>query len=484
MKVKHGKAIEITGQLSSDAAQTLAQWIGGYTVILNQKIIRADADYAAWVEKGRPEDAYPASNSSVAYLCKELTFLKDIPSQIRRNAGAKYFEALNAAKIGLRSRPRVKPKHKKRNCYVTNELFDVQPLDDERCIIHLKRSAKKGAAGGYMAGVVMPFPASDAASSLYLSRKGSRFWLSIAYDLELPVETEAEIRKRLNKMTDEELKQALSGYDLGVTRQVTDSNGHIYHMSDAAQKKLDELEKRKARYQKRYARVSRANDRMAGTNKRKRTKGEKKLLDKTAQMLAKKARIQHNNSHHQSKAIAENTPLVAVFEDIRINNMVRKPKAKQCPDTGKWLRNGAAAKRGLNRSIHGANMGQIRAFAQYKLKDRGKLQIRVSARHTSQECSVCGEIDKENRKSQAIFKCVKCGHTANADDNAALVIKKRGIKLIRSDAFSKEKTARNVSIRKSSKAQELASSGDGDSVSLASGRAVVDDVLNSGSISA
>lgn len=482
MKTKHGKAIEITDQLSPDAAQTIAQWIGCYTVIRNQKIIQSNADYAAWVDKGRPENAYPTANASVAYLCKELTFLKEVPSQIRRNAGAKYYEALNAAKIGLRSRPRVKPKHKKRNCYVTNELFDIQPIDDDRCLIHIKRSAKKGQAGGYLAGVVMPFSAENAANSLYLSRHGSRFWLSMAHDIELSVETEKEIRQRLKAMSEEELEQALSGYDLGVKRQVTDSNGHVYHMPDEAQKKLGALEKRKARYQKKYARMSRANDRRAGTSQRKRTNGEKKLLNKAAKQSAKKARIQFNNSHHQSKAIAENTPLVAVFEDLRIDNMVRKPKAKQCPDTGKWLRNGAAAKRGLNRAIHGSNMGQIRALSSYKLKDRGKLQIKVSARHSSQECSACGHVHKDNRKTQTHFICLKCGHAANADDNAALVIKQRGKKLIRSDAFSNEKTARNVSVRKRSKAQELASSGDGGYVRLAEGQATVVDVLNSESI--
>jgi putative transposase len=117
--------------------------------------------------------------------------------------------------------------------------------------------------------------------------------------------------------------------------------------------------------------------------------------------------------------------------------------------------------------IHGANMGQIRQFTACKLKDRGKLMIKVSARNTSLECSSCGNVDKENRKSQAMFLCTKCGHTANADDNAALNIKRQGITLIRSDAFSKEKTVRAVSIRKEKKAQELASSGDGDNVRLA-----------------
>lgn len=40
-------------------------------------------------------------------------------------------------------------------------------------------------------------------------------------------------------------------------------------------------------------------------------------------------------------------------------------------------------------------------------------------KYTSQRCSECGYIDKENRLEQKSFKCLKCGYTTNADFNAA-----------------------------------------------------------------
>jgi transposase len=52
--------------------------------------------------------------------------------------------------------------------------------------------------------------------------------------------------------------------------------------------------------------------------------------------------------------------------------------------------------------------------------------VLVNPRHTSQECSACGCIDKENRKSQSKFVCKDCGFTANADINAAINILERG----------------------------------------------------------
>ena len=42
--------------------------------------------------------------------------------------------------------------------------------------------------------------------------------------------------------------------------------------------------------------------------------------------------------------------------------------------------------------------------------------------YTSQECSECGYTDKLNRENQADFLCKKCGHTMNADLNAAINI--------------------------------------------------------------
>ena len=44
---------------------------------------------------------------------------------------------------------------------------------------------------------------------------------------------------------------------------------------------------------------------------------------------------------------------------------------------------------------------------------------KIEPRYTSQRCNECGHIDRDNRKKQSQFECVKCGHKANADANAA-----------------------------------------------------------------
>ena len=57
-----------------------------------------------------------------------------------------------------------------------------------------------------------------------------------------------------------------------------------------------------------------------------------------------------------------------------------------------------------------------------------KLGIRVHltpSQYTSQQCPVCGCIDRDNRLTQESFVCVHCGHTDNADHNASINIKNR-----------------------------------------------------------
>ena len=57
-----------------------------------------------------------------------------------------------------------------------------------------------------------------------------------------------------------------------------------------------------------------------------------------------------------------------------------------------------------------------------------KLGIRVHitpSQYTSQQCPICGCIDKDNRKTQESFVCTNCGHSDNADHNASINIKNR-----------------------------------------------------------
>jgi len=73
-------------------------------------------------------------------------------------------------------------------------------------------------------------------------------------------------------------------------------------------------------------------------------------------------------------------------------------------------------KAGLNRGILRSGWGLLVRRLEDKAPDRVE---KVKAAFTSQRCSACGHIAAESRKSQALFACVACNFTLNADVNAA-----------------------------------------------------------------
>lgn len=73
-------------------------------------------------------------------------------------------------------------------------------------------------------------------------------------------------------------------------------------------------------------------------------------------------------------------------------------------------------------SVYDAAFGMFWFMLQYKAEKTGTRLLFVPPAYTSQTCSVCGHVAADNRKTQARFRCVACGHEENADFNAAKVI--------------------------------------------------------------
>ena len=75
---------------------------------------------------------------------------------------------------------------------------------------------------------------------------------------------------------------------------------------------------------------------------------------------------------------------------------------------------------------------ELQNMIEYKAEREGIKVRYVDPAYTSQTCSKCGHVDKENRPTQAKFKCVNCGLELNADHNAS-------INIARSDNFVNKK---------------------------------------------
>jgi putative transposase len=116
-----------------------------------------------------------------------------------------------------------------------------------------------------------------------------------------------------------------------------------------------------------------------------------------------------------------------IFEDLNIKGMMARCKPKVDPNTGKYLHNGQAAKRGLNRAMADAAWGELKQKVIVVAAKSGVLVHSINPRHTSQECSCCGFKSPNNRDKEK-FLCESCGHLADADVDAAAVIRQRGLK--------------------------------------------------------
>jgi putative transposase len=101
-------------------------------------------------------------------------------------------------------------------------------------------------------------------------------------------------------------------------------------------------------------------------------------------------------------------------EDLQIGNMTRSAKGTR-ENPGRNVRQ----KAGLNRGILASGWGLLVR----RLEDKAPGRVeKVKPHYTSQRCSACGQVDRDSRESQAVFRCTACGYAHNADVNAAISI--------------------------------------------------------------
>jgi putative transposase len=194
------------------------------------------------------------------------------------------------------------------------------------------------------------------------------------------------------------------GLDVGVSLVVADSEGGMTKPLDL----VHELTRLRVRAQQ----LSR---------KKKDSKNRAKAKVKLAKQNLRIANMRKDFLHKLSLQYADNQGIVVV-EDLKIKNMTKATKG-----TVETPAKNASAKRGLNRSITQQSWGMFFELLEYKVKARGGKFVKVNPQYTSQTCNCCGHVSKENRLTQAKFVCTACGHSANADTNAAKNILDRGI---------------------------------------------------------
>ncbi|MGW6197856.1 RNA-guided endonuclease InsQ/TnpB family protein [Kribbella sp. NPDC055110] len=193
------------------------------------------------------------------------------------------------------------------------------------------------------------------------------------------------------------------GVDRGVAVSAALSTGELLacpRSSETEQGRLKHLQRRLARCR-------------PGSNRWRRVKAA------IAQLCARAADRRKDWVEKTSTHLARRFDVIRV-EDLRITQMTRRPKPKPDPQQpGGYLPNRRRAKAGLHRGILANAWGTLVRRLEEKAPRRVE---KVNPSYTSQTCSVCGHRAPENRESQAVFRCVACGHQAHADVNAAINI--------------------------------------------------------------
>lgn len=430
-------------------ATILSQWIGCQRLIYNAKVSE-DRYFRTFLSKSLSlaGSRVPIDQQYSQFKDKDLTpFLYDVPSQILRNAAVRFRGAYSRFFAGLAERPTCKSKHGRQAVWLTSELFRFEATGkvmvkerNNKPDLHIKEhklhiGTKTNDLGelSFLAHDEYDLPA-----SITIARHAGKWYVSFTYAEEGVEMTDDELVAHFSAMSPEELESVTLGGDRGVAKKLVDDEGTIYDTTDEQKANLAKKEVKRKCYERRFARQQQ------GSNRQRKTKA------KIARIKKYEADVRENFAHQTSSKLVKSDAQVFVLEDLKIKNMTKRPEPKQ-DENGKYLPNGASAKAGLNRSILASSWGKIKTFTTYKGRRTGKLLITVSAYRSSQECSSCGHTHPKNRKSQSEFVCRKCGFAANADHNAALVIKKRGINLLVEKSVVVKQKKRTMRLKKDSR---------------------------------
>jgi len=188
---------------------------------------------------------------------------------------------------------------------------------------------------------------------------------------------------------------SIVGIDRGVVVSAALSTGELLHapgLSPGETRRVKVLQQRLARAKR-------------GSNRRIRTKRA------IAKLRARET------DRRKDWAEKTTTDIARRFDTIRIEALDVRAMTRSARGTVEQPGVRVAQKRGLNRSISRSGWGLLAGRLQHKAFGRVE---QVPAAYTSQQCSVCGHIAPENRKSQAVFECEACNAgPCNADVNAA-----------------------------------------------------------------
>ena len=173
------------------------------------------------------------------------------------------------------------------------------------------------------------------------------------------------------------------GVDMGVAQIATDSSGNAHSGSH--------IKSVRHRHRRLRTKLEKKGTRSAKRKLKKLSGQERRFANDTNHVVAKRI-----------VATAQRNRQAIALEDL------------------KGIRKRVRARRGQRAALHSWAFHDLAAKIEYKAGLVGIGVVYVDPRNTSRQCSKCGNTDKANRQSQAVFRCCDCGFSLNADHNAAI----------------------------------------------------------------
>ena len=216
---------------------------------------------------------------------------------------------------------------------------------------------------------------------------GINWWISVGIDTD-------ECKNKLNKSG--------IGIDLGIKDLAICSDGNTYKNINKSQI-VKKLERRKRRLQRSISRSYEKNKKKGKYCETNNVIKKERLLLKVNHRLSN---IRNDYLHQTTTEIVNRKPRFICIEDLNVSGMMKNKH--------------------LSKAVQCQGFYEFHRQLEYKCKDKG-IQLIVADRFypSSKLCSCCGNIKKDLKLSDRIYKC-DCGNVIDRDFQAALNLKAYG----------------------------------------------------------
>ena len=194
------------------------------------------------------------------------------------------------------------------------------------------------------------------------------------------------------------------GIDLGIKDLAVCSDNNKYKNINKSQT-VKKLEKQKRRLQRSISRSYEKNKKGKEYCKTNNVIKKEKLLLRVSHRLTD---IRNNYLHQTTTEIVNRKPRFICIEDLNVSGMMKNKH--------------------LSKAVQNQGFYEFHRQLEYKCKDKG-IRLVVADRFypSSKLCSCCGNIKKDLKLSDRIYKC-ECGNVIDRDYQAALNLKSYGEK--------------------------------------------------------